>query len=132
MYFKKIILTQRRTIVLTPLAEEFERTLLRLEAGINQMLNSFLARRVGFAAHDTALVKHKILPLKTTGRVLCRAVPNTAAAADRHHAAHLRKRSDILTGRVVRRFDVGTVLRVLHRVLGILGVHHTKKVHVFI
>ena len=97
------------------------------------MLNSFLTRRVGFAAHNTILVDHKILLLETTGCVLCRAIPNTAAAADRHHlAAHLGKRSDvILTRRVVRRFDVGTVLRVLHRVLGILGIHHTKKVHVF-
>jgi hypothetical protein len=130
MYFKKIILGKLSS--LTPLAEEFERALLRLEASLNQMLDGFLARCVGFAAHDAALVEHKILPLKTTARVLSRTIPDTPAAADSHHATHLGKRSDvILTRRVVRRFDVLRV--VLHRILGILGIlgiHHAKKVHV--
>ena len=96
------------------------------------MLDSFLARRMCLAAHDATLVEHKILPLKTTGRVLGRTIPDTAAAADRHHfTTHLGKRSDvILTRRIVRRFDVLRI--VLHRILGILGVRHAKKVHVFI
>lgn len=130
MYFKKKKQNYTGQIVsLTPFAEEFECALLRLEASLDQMLESLLARRMGLAAHDAALVEHKILPLKTAGRVLGRTIPDTAAAADRHHfTTHLGKRSDvILTRSVVRRFDVLRI--VLHR---ILGIHHAKKVHVFI
>ena len=95
------------------LAEQLERTLLRLVTGLYKVLKSLLARRVGLAANNAALVEHQVLLVKTAARVGGRSVPYLGTAADRDRlAAHLGKRGYILTRRVRR-----GVLRRIHRVL---------------
>lgn len=79
--------------------EEFERTLLRLVAGLHQALVRLLARRRLLAAHDlAALVADQILARQATLGVVGRAVEDLGLAADRTAATRLIRRGTIYTG----------------------------------
>ena len=97
--------------------EEFERTLLRLVAGLHQALVRLLARRRLLAAHDlAALVADQILARQATLGVVGRAVEDLGLAADRTAATRLIRRGS--------RGNVYTGLR------GLVGAH--RSVHGFL
>jgi hypothetical protein len=64
------------------LAEELERTLLRLVASLHQVLQRLLAERMLTLGDDAALVLHQVLLHQAAGRVTSRAVPHLRLGAD--------------------------------------------------
>jgi len=63
--------------------------------------------------------------------VLGRTVPNTAAAADCHHTAHLGQRRNVLARRIHHVLARILVCILACRIYGVIRLCHAKKVHVF-
>jgi hypothetical protein len=64
------------------LLEQLERALLRLVAGLHQVLEGLLAQGVLLPADNATLVLHQILLRQAAGSLLCRSVPNACLGAD--------------------------------------------------
>ena len=99
------------------LLKQLEGPLLRLVAGLHEVLQRLLAERMLALGNDAALVLHQVLLGQAAGRVASRAVPHLRLGADGGHGTTLHH-GHRLRGRA------GTTLHHGHRLCGRAGTTH--------